>query len=879
MSGPSGSIDEVKTDFINVISEEQAEEQIFVGQLYTGGENINVIPNFINMLESLGAWQDGDVWRYTNLDLDKHYVIQFIDNNAALKQALMTEDAHIVLSGHANYGTGAVFATGQELAEQTIWGIRYIDDDRYFKISTPVIHPSLTALRNNHSFPYFWTLFKDGTSGIMPYEFGDPKGPPPHNYHLTYQVEGDPTHYRIASPNNSAIQRFPGMGASAWYSSAGNLPDPNNPNHSRFFITNTTAWHPTTIKYGNWLQSRGWHGPWGHFGEDFVYAPAGSGDSVFEWLFEVPEPGDYKVYSTWPNLEGRTFSAPYTVNHSLGSTLLAVNQNANTRQWNQLGEFYFKPAQGWYESRNDEPGLLTLDISNIGNNNTKKAKFQESLTSNAYLTQQFDFPQETPFSISWDIYIDSILDDLARDRAGMMLIGADSGSGPNRGTGPFAYMAFWSPGGASGPADTMTLIAREPGNSFNDSTQWRQIATGLSLNTWYTIEVLCDPLNGIYDVYVNGALMAANVAAANNQIRLTHISFAQFNDGAGTFYVDNVFGSYPGLLVDNDFEDIPDSEALRSIPVADTSIVLTNNTGSGNVIADAVRVSHVDNPPITVQADFRANRFSGSAPLTVTFTDQSTGMAERDITSRRLYFGDGTSISTYTTSNTKTYNVPGTYTVTLEVSGPWGSSVKTKENYITVGGSVGQVTEFRTTAGQTFTHPATVSFRNASSSSGTTSTRLWDFGDGGTSTANWPTHTYSAPGLYTVSLTVNGVTEIKENFIRVVVSDKIIDNRDYPKTHAGGRTFLHRKGPDIQKEEMKYARMMYASCSSGPYYAGTFNHGIMFYTLSSGATGGSIIPYTRAYLEGKNDEEIWAILQNMQSIWDYYDFNKRPSEQ
>jgi PKD repeat protein len=42
------------------------------------------------------------------------------------------------------------------------------------------------------------------------------------------------------------------------------------------------------------------------------------------------------------------------------------------------------------------------------------------------------------------------------------------------------------------------------------------------------------------------------------------------------------------------------------------------------------------------------------------------------------------------------------------------------------------------------------------SSSGSITTYAWSFGDNSTSTAQRPSHTYSAPGVYTVSLTVSG---------------------------------------------------------------------------------------------------------------------------
>ena len=50
--------------------------------------------------------------------------------------------------------------------------------------------------------------------------------------------------------------------------------------------------------------------------------------------------------------------------------------------------------------------------------------------------------------------------------------------------------------------------------------------------------------------------------------------------------------------------------------------------------------------------------------------------------------------------------------------------------------------------------PLTVVFSNTSS--GGYAESLWDFGDGATSTEENPVHTYAAPGIYTVVLTVRG---------------------------------------------------------------------------------------------------------------------------
>lgn len=80
-------------------------------------------------------------------------------------------------------------------------------------------------------------------------------------------------------------------------------------------------------------------------------------------------------------------------------------------------------------------------------------------------------------------------------------------------------------------------------------------------------------------------------------------------------------------------------------------------------------------PPI---ADFSATPTSGIAPLSVSFTNLSTG----DWTSSSWDFGDG---ATSTENNpSHQYATPGTYTVSLTVSGPGGSDNETKTDYIQV---------------------------------------------------------------------------------------------------------------------------------------------------------------------------------------------------
>ena len=82
-------------------------------------------------------------------------------------------------------------------------------------------------------------------------------------------------------------------------------------------------------------------------------------------------------------------------------------------------------------------------------------------------------------------------------------------------------------------------------------------------------------------------------------------------------------------------------------------------------------------PPV---ASFTAAPTNGFAPLSVTFTDTSTGL----IDNRLWDFGDGSTTNLTTAGVAYTYLTAGVYTVTEVVAGPLGVSTNEQPNYITV---------------------------------------------------------------------------------------------------------------------------------------------------------------------------------------------------
>ena len=176
---------------------------------------------------------------------------------------------------------------------------------------------------------------------------------------------------------------------------------------------------------------------------------------------------------------------------------------------------------------------------------------------------------------------------------------------------------------------------------------------------------------------------------------------------------------------------------------ADAETVTATSGLSASLTAGASFTTVPIAPPVLPPtAAFSASVTSGIAPLTVSFTDQSTGGP----TSWSWSFGDGGTSSQQ--NPTYQYRNVGTYTVSLTVSNAVGSNTKTESALITV--NPGAFVSFYGTP-LSGVAPLTVSFVDQSGSSPTA--WLWDFGDGSTSTLQNPTHIYTSPGTYSVRLT------------------------------------------------------------------------------------------------------------------------------
>ena len=111
------------------------------------------------------------------------------------------------------------------------------------------------------------------------------------------------------------------------------------------------------------------------------------------------------------------------------------------------------------------------------------------------------------------------------------------------------------------------------------------------------------------------------------------------------------------------------------------TVKLTVTNAAGSDVQRETDYITVTSIPESPKAAFTSNKQTGTAPLTVRFTDQSTGTAP--LTYAWDFTNDGTTDST-ARNPSFTYTSAGTYTVNLTVTNAVGSDVQRETDYITI---------------------------------------------------------------------------------------------------------------------------------------------------------------------------------------------------
>ena len=156
--------------------------------------------------------------------------------------------------------------------------------------------------------------------------------------------------------------------------------------------------------------------------------------------------------------------------------------------------------------------------------------------------------------------------------------------------------------------------------------------------------------------------------------------------------------------------------------------------------------------PLSVSASVLPS--AGDVPATMSFTGTPAGGTSPY--SYNWNFGDGTSATSQSPSHT--YTAAGAYGATLAVTDATGAMATSNALPITVSPALSVSDSAGTSNGDA---PLTVNFTSALNGGLAPYSYAWSFGDGGSSTIQSPSHTYTTAGTYNANLTVtdaNGAT-------------------------------------------------------------------------------------------------------------------------
>ena len=179
-----------------------------------------------------------------------------------------------------------------------------------------------------------------------------------------------------------------------------------------------------------------------------------------------------------------------------------------------------------------------------------------------------------------------------------------------------------------------------------------------------------------------------------------------------------------------------------------------NKFGFGLINADAA--TNVGPPPNQAPTANANGPYSGQTGSAIAFSSAGSSDADGTIAGYSWDFGDGSAASSLANPS-HSYALAGTYTATLTVTDDQGATGSNSATVtITDPPPPNQAPTANANGPYTGTEGSAVAFSSVGSSDidGTIVGYSWSFGDGATSAAANPSHTYALAGTYTVSLTV-----------------------------------------------------------------------------------------------------------------------------
>lgn len=293
------------------------------------------------------------------------------------------------------------------------------------------------------------------------------------------------------------------------------------------------------------------------------------------------------------------------------------------------------------------------------------------------------------------------------------------------------------------------IMFKDKSSNVPDSWQW-DFGDGSSSGLQYPIHTYNS--TGTYDV----KLVASNKHGTDSIIKTSHVTVQQGSGinanmliGQDTAYVTDVIqfsdvsggnpnawtwkfgdGEYSSKKLPKHFYDSAGTYTVK--------LTAANNNGS-DTTTGTITILPAPKPG----ADFKADTTDVAAGTNLNFQDLSSNQPK----SWKWDFGDGSTSPVQNPSYQ--YKSTGDYTVKLVVSNKYGVDSIIKQNYIHVY-QAPPVADFKASSTSVLDGQ---SVHFIDQSQGIVNNYLWKFGDGQTSTDQYPSHSYSSPGVYTISLT------------------------------------------------------------------------------------------------------------------------------
>ena len=415
---------------------------------------------------------------------------------------------------------------------------------------------------------------------------------------------------------------------------------------------------------------------------------------------------------------GAVISAPYWVKLTRTGNAFTAYQSVDGTNWAQIGSATISMATSVYvglamtSHNNSVLNTSVLDNVNVQTGNTSPATVQYTFNSQpSGLNLTYDgASRATPFTVDTEVGSQHTISAPASQSNYNFGTWSDGGAATHAitiGASPQTITANYV---VATPAPTADFSADHTSGPAQLKVQFTDKSTNATAWSWN----FGDNTNTTSDQHPSHTytkagtytvtLTASNTTGSNVQTKTGYIKVtepepvANFSVGATTgttATVFNFFDSSTGIPTSWswNFQHNTDSSTsftrtdqnpMVTFPKVGTyTVTLTVTPGSSTATK---QISVTEAPPL---ADFGVNLTDGSISTPFKFTDNSKGTIK---TWSWKFINSTDSTATIDTSNIqnpeKIFSKPGTYTVSLTVTGPGGSDIVTKTNYISVSNSL-----------------------------------------------------------------------------------------------------------------------------------------------------------------------------------------------